>query len=209
VSVVDQVSLANQGAGFEVLGSEDVITNGRGRSYGTELQFQQKFSNNFYGTFAYTFFFSEFTNSDRNVFVPSVLDSRHLISFAGGYKLNRNWEISARYRFAGETPFISVDQVATLENFPDVMLDFGRLGEGKLNTFSQLDIRIDKKWNFKKLSLDVFIEAQNVLGQQIPQPTEFGLNRTIDGTIINPRSLVPIEQDSGTIIPSIGVVVDF
>jgi len=209
VSVVDQVSLANQGAGFEVLGSEDVITNGRGRSYGTEFQFQQKFSNNFYGTFAYTFFFSEFTNSDRNVFVPSVLDSRHLISFAGGYKLNRNWEISARYRFAGETPFISVDQVATLENFPDVMLDFGRLGEGKLNTFSQLDIRIDKKWNFKKLSLDVFIEAQNVLGQQIPQPTEFGLNRTIDGTIINPRSLVPIEQDSGTIIPSIGVVVDF
>jgi len=83
------------------------------------------------------------------------------------------------------------------------------LGEEKLDVFSQLDLRIDKKWNFKNLSLDVFIEAQNVLGQEIPQPTQFGLSRDNTGTIINPRSLTPIETDSGQIIPSIGVVVDF
>ena len=33
VSVMDSVSLANKGAGFEVLGNEDVQSVGRGRSY--------------------------------------------------------------------------------------------------------------------------------------------------------------------------------
>ena len=78
-----------------------------------------------------------------------------------------------------------------------------------MDTFSQLDIRIDKKWNFKKLSLDVFIEAQNILGQQQPQPTEFRLARDDSGTITQPRSLVAIPQSSGRAIPSIGVVVDY
>ena len=209
VSVLDGVSLANKGADFEVLGSEDVATVGQGRSYGVELQFQQKLSNNFYGIFAYTWFYSEFTGFDSNEYLPSVWDSRHLMSFTGGYKLPKNWEISARYRFAGETPFVPTDLDATLANYPEVILDYSRLGEEKLDVFSQLDLRIDKKWNFKNLSLDVFIEAQNVLGQEIPQPTQFGLSRDNTGTIVNPRSLTPIETDSGQIIPSIGVVVDF
>ncbi|WP_299532788.1 TonB-dependent receptor [Ulvibacterium sp.] len=209
VSVLDGVSLANKGADFEILGSEDVETVGRGRSYGAELQFQQKLSNNFYGIFAYTWFYSEFTGFDRNVFLPSVWDSRHLISFTGGYKLKRNWEISARYRFAGETPFVPTNLEETLENYPEVVLDYNRLGEENLNVFSQLDVRIDKKWNFTKLSLNVFAEAQNILGQDIPQPAEYGLNRDSNGTIIQPRSLIEIESDTGQIIPSIGIVVDF
>ncbi len=209
VSVLDEVSLANKGADFEILGSEDVETVGRGRSYGAELQFQQKLSNNFYGIFAYTWFYSEFTGFDREVFLPSVWDSRHLISFTGGYKLKRNWEISARYRFAGETPFVPTDLEATLANYPEVILDYTRLGEENLEVFSQLDLRIDKKWNFKSLSLDVFVEAQNVLGQNIPQPPEFGLRRDASGNVQDPRSLVQIENAAGQIIPSIGIVVDF
>ncbi|WP_350286938.1 TonB-dependent receptor [uncultured Croceitalea sp.] len=209
VSVLDQVSLANKGADFEILGSEDVETVGRGRSYGLELQFQQKLTNNFYGIFAYTFFYSEFTGFDRNEYLPSVWDSRHLVSFTGGYKLKRNWEVSARYRFAGNTPFVPTDLDGTLANYPEVQLDYSRLGEEKLDVFSQLDLRIDKKWNFEKLSLDVFVEAQNVLGQDIPQPTQFGLARDGSGPVIEPRSLTAIEVDTGQIIPSIGVVVDF
>ncbi len=209
VSVLDGVSLANKGADFEILGSEDVATVGKGRSYGAELQFQQKLTNNFYGIFAYTWFYSEFTGFDRDIYLPSVWDSRHLVSFTGGYKLKKNWEVSARYRFAGNTPFVPTDLDATLANYPEVILDYGRLGEEELDTFSQLDLRIDKKWNFKNLSLNVFVEAQNVLGQEIPEPTQFGLNRDTTGAIVEPRSLTAIETDTGQIIPSIGIVVDF
>ncbi len=209
VSVLDGVSLANKGADFEILGSEDVATVGKGRSYGAELQFQQKLTNNFYGIFAYTWFYSEFTGFDRDIYLPSVWDSRHLVSFTGGYKLKKNWEVSARYRFAGNTPFVPTDLDATLTNYPEVILDYGRLGEEELDTFSQLDLRIDKKWNFKNLSLNVFVEAQNVLGQEIPEPTQFGLNRDTSGAVVEPRSLTAIETETGQIIPSIGIVVDF
>lgn len=209
VSIVDGVSIANKGGGFEVLGNEEIASVGRGRTYGAELQFQQKLTNNFYGIFSYTYFFSEFTGVDRNVFLPSVWDSRHLISFVGGYKLKRNWEISSRFRFAGGTPFVPTDQERTLEVYPDIVLDYARLGEEKLGVFSQLDVRIDKKWNFSKLSLDVFFEVQNILGQSNPQPPEYGLNRDETGALIAPRSLIGLAEDNGQPIPSIGLVVDF
>lgn len=209
VSIRDQVSLANKGAGFEVLGNEPIATVGRGRSYGAELLFQQKLSNNFYGIFSYTYFFSEFTGLDGDNFLPSVWDSRHLISFTGGYKLKNNWEVSSRFRFAGETPFVPVDRTATEQNYPDIILDYSRLGEDNLNVFSQLDIRIDKKWNFRKFALNLFFEAQNALFQNIPEPPQFGLERDNSGNVVSPQSLVEIDPSNGTLIPVLGIVLDF
>ncbi|MCE2612187.1 TonB-dependent receptor [Flavobacteriaceae bacterium D16] len=209
VSVRDGVSLANKGAGFEVLGSEPVETVGKGRSYGAELLFQQKLSKNFYGIFSYTFFFSEFTGFDPEIYRPSVWDSRHLVSFTGGYKFKRNWELSSRYRFAGRTPFVPTDLDATLTNYPVVTLDYSRLGEEELRVFSQLDFRIDKKWNFKAFAFDLFFEVQNILGQNTPNPPEYGLNRDNNGVVIQPESLVEINADNGQPIPSLGIVIDF
>ena len=209
VSVLDQISLANKGADFEVLGNEDVETIGNGRSYGLEFQYQQKLLNNFYSIFSYTYFFSEFTGFETDIYTPSVWDSRHLISFVGGYKLKKNWEISSRYRFAGKTPYVPTNLDATLISYPEIILDYTRLGEEKLATFSQLDVRVDKKWNYSQLSLNIFIEIQNILGQSIPRPNEYGLSRDMDGNLNNPLSLSQINQDTSTSIPSIGIVVDF
>ena len=191
------------------MGNEEIESVGRGRAYGAELQFQQRLTNNFYGIFSYTWFYSEFTGLDRSVFLPSVWDSRHLISFVSGYKLNRNWEVSARYRFAGRTPFVPTDLDGTLAVYPDIVLDYARLGEEKLGIFSQLDVRVDKKWNFKRFSFNLFAEVQNILAQNNPQPPEFGLNRDENGGLVSPRSLVELVQDNGQPIPSIGIVLDF
>jgi outer membrane receptor for ferrienterochelin and colicin len=209
VSVLDQVSLANKGADFEVLGNEDVETVGKGRSYGLEFQYQQKLTNNFYSIFSYTYFFSEFTGFDTSQFLPSVWDSRHLVSFVGGYKLKKNWEISSRYRFAGRTPFVPVDLNQTLVTYPEIILDYNRLGEEKLGTFSQLDIRVDKKWNFERWVFNLFFEVQNILAQEIPTPPEYGLARDMQGNLLDPRALTQIESDTNTPIPTIGIVVDF
>jgi hypothetical protein len=64
-------------------------------------------------------------------------------------------------------------------------------------------------WNFKNLALGVYLDIQNVLAQEIPQTPDYGLNRNPDGSIIEPRSLVEIQNDSGTLIPSIGIILDF
>ena len=209
VSDRDQVSLANKGADFEVLGNENVTSNGKGRTYGTELLFQQKLSNNFYGIFSYTFFYSEFTGTDRSVYVPSLWDSRHLVSFTGGYQLGKSWEISSRFRYSGTSPLVPTDLDATLNNYPLIVLDYSSIGDERLGAFSQLDVRVDKNWNFNRFSVDLFLEIQNILITDTPQATEFVLTRDEAGQVVNPQSLSPVERRGGSAIPTIGFVVDF
>ena len=209
ISILDGVSLANKGADFEVLGNEAVQTDGAGESTGVELLYQQKLSKNFYGVFAYTYFKSQFTGSDGR-YRPSVWDSRHLLSFSGGYKLPKSWEISARWRYAGKTPYVPTDSTASLTAYPEIVLDYNRLGENYLDPFSVADIRFDKKWNFKRFSFNFYLEVQNFLAAQVPQPEEYGLSRDADGNILQPLSLEQIDVNSSAIpIPSFGLVLDF
>ncbi len=77
------------------------------------------------------------------------------------------------------------------------------------NISNLADIRIDKKWNFKKVALDVFLELQNAFASQTPQPPQFGLNRDEAGNLISPEELVEIPQEGGSVIPVLGFVVDF
>ena len=210
ISLIDGVALANKGGGFEVLGNEAITSTGKGKSSGVELLFQQKLARNFYGVFAYTYFFSEFTGIDQK-FRPSVWDSRHLISFSGGYKLRRNWEISARWRFAGKNPYVPVDVEQSALSYPELILDYDLLGEVKLDAFNLADIRFDKKWNFKNLSFNLYIEVQNFLAQPNPTPEEYGLSRNEDGSIKTPLTLTPLSTTEGnrTPLPSFGFVLYF
>ena len=96
-----------------------------------------------------------------------------------------------------------------MANYPQVVLDYTNLGQQKLAAFSQLDLRIDKKWNFKKFAFNVFVDIQNALAQKTPQPIEFGLNRDTSGQIINPRSLVAVDGTEGNVLPTIGIILDF
>lgn len=208
VSIQDQVSLANKGGGFEVFGSEAVTSEGKGRTYGLEFLFQQQYTKNFYGILAYTLFKSEFSAGGEN-YLPSLWDSRQLITFTGGYKFKRNWEVSLRYRYAGPSPFVPVNEEATLENYPAIILDYSRLGSQRLAAFNQADIRVDKKFNFKKVALDVYLEFQNAFNQNLPSEPQYGLDRDETGNVISPNALVIIEQENSSLLPIIGLVLDF
>ena len=209
ISINDSVSLANKGGGFEIFGNEPVSSRGKGRTYGIEFLYQQKFTGKFYSIIALTFYKSEFTGVG-NDYLPSTWDNGQLVSLTGGYKFKRNWEISTRFRFQGRTPYAPVDQEATLENYPSVIKDYSQLGKRELKTFQQLDIRVDKKWSFKKFSLDVYVDIQNVFATPTPDEPSYGLDRDNQGTVIMPKALVRVNSTSeGNIIPSIGLVLNF
>jgi len=209
VSVLDGVSLANKGADFEVLGNEAILTSGKGKAYGLEFLYQQKLSNNFYGIFSYTFFYSKFSGLD-NKFLPSVWDNRHLLSFTGGYKLKKNWELSAKFRYNYKTPYPPVNLSASAKAYPEIIYDYSQLGNYYLNDFGKLDIRIDKRWNYKTTSLKLYFEIENILLDEIPRPPEYGIQRDGNGEIINPLNLTEvISERSRSLIPGIGIVFDF
>ncbi len=210
VSITDNISLANKGGGFEVFGNEPITSDGKGRTYGVELLYQQKFNGKWYAVAALTFYNSEFTNSDNTKFLPAVWDNGTLISLLAGYKFGNNWEASMRYRYLGKAPYPPTNQAATLANYPAVIFDYDNLGTVRLDPFSQMDIRVDKKWNFKKFSFDLFLDIQNALAQAQPSEPRFGLSRDDKGEIITPTSLIQVNESvSGSVLPSLGIVLNF
>ncbi|WKN30580.1 TonB-dependent receptor [Porifericola rhodea] len=210
VSIREQVSLANLGGDFEVLGNEDIASVGLGRSYGAEFLLQQKLNKNFYGILAYTLYWSEFTGLDENNYLPSVWDNRHLLTFTGGYKLPKNWELGLRVRYLGPTPYPLVDLDESLNTYPTFVYDYPQLGSVRLGAYNQADIRVDKKWNFSDWTFNVFLEVTNVLGSNLPTPPTYTLERTDDGQLVEPERLVEVpDTDNSAALPTIGIIIDF
>ena len=90
-----------------------------------------------------------------------------------------------------------------------MVLDYSRLGEEKLDKFSQLDIRVDKKWNKENISISFYFEIMNILSQEISVPPEYGLDRDSEGNVITPISLVKVNTNRFTPIPTFGFSLDF
>ncbi|MCH2022481.1 MAG: TonB-dependent receptor [Saprospiraceae bacterium] len=83
----DQISLANFGADFGVIGDAPISSTGKGRTYGLEVLIQQRLYKGFYGILAYTLGWSEFTDGSGE-YIPSAWDSRHIINLALGKTFN-------------------------------------------------------------------------------------------------------------------------
>jgi TonB dependent receptor len=215
----DSISLANQGADFGVVGNLPVDSRGKGRAYGAELLIQQKLYKGFYGILAYTFVVSEFTDKNGN-YVPSSWDNRHLLTLTAGYKIKGNWEFGARWRFVAGQPFTPID-TATSVIIPvfdvtgSAIPDVSRLNTGRSSSFHQLDIRIDKTFFLKKWSINLYLDIQNVYNFKFKGQDYLTIERDAAGNGIqnpsNPGSYIPkfLENRSGTIIPTLGVIIDF
>ena len=216
--VRDSISLANLGADFGVIGNTEVISEGDGRAYGAELLVQQKLWKGFYGILDYTWVRSEFQDRNGN-FVPSAWDAQHLISLTGGKKFKRNWEIGARWRFTGGSPFTPADvQTSALVPVWNInrsgLPNFAQLNTERLKPAHFLDIRVDKKWFFKKWALNIYVDVQNVYAFQADQPPQLIQQTDANGNpLINPTDpnrylLEQVENTTGTVIPSFGIVVE-
>ncbi len=223
VSVFNGISLANQGGGFGVLGNERVNAIGKGEAYGMELFAQQKLNKNLYYTASYTLFWSKFSNADGKM-ISSAWDNRHLLSLLAGYKFRKNWELGVKYRLQGGVPYTPLDLDASRINYATLgtgVLDNSRLNTLRLGNFSQMDIRVDKKWNFKKATLDVFVDIQNLLNTVNPAPPNYTFQRTADGSGFlttdnqalraDGSNAIPLLLDNteGSLLPTLGFVVEF
>ena len=223
VSVRNGISLSNLGSDFNVLGNEAVTTNGKGRSYGFELFAQQKLTERFFGVFSYTFYKSEYSGSNKK-YIASSWDNRHLLSATLGYKLPRNWEIGLKFRFQGGAPYTPFDEQASQLNYLSLgqgVLDYTRLNNQRLRNFHSSDIRIDKKWNFKKTTIDLFLDITNWYRAKSSEPDSYTFQRnanntafaTTDGAPIkaNGSNAIPVRlvNNDASFIPSVGFIVEF
>ena len=223
VSVPDGISLANKGTEFGAIGNEPVIQSGEGRVWGFEFFAQQKLTKNFFGVFSYTYYKSEFTGIN-GLFAPASWDNRSLLSFTLGYKLKGNWELGLKFRYQGAAPFTPYDLDQSRLNYLTLgtgIFNFGNVNTLRLPAFHAGDIRIDKKWNFRKTTLDLFLDIQNFYGSKAAGIPQYTFRRTPDNSAFLTTDGQPVQQNGsnaiplildnieGTILPTIGFIIEF
>jgi hypothetical protein len=203
ISVKDGISLSNLGGDFNVLGNEPITTNGTGRSFGFEFFAQQKLTQRFFGVFSYTYFNSKYSNVS-GVLIPSTWDNRHLLSILLGFKLPRNWELGLKFRYQGGLPNTPYNETASRLNFITLgtgILDYTRLNSERLQAFHSSDIRIDKKWNYKKVTLDLFLDITNWYLAKSPAPPFYAFRRNADNTGFQTTDGLPVNTNGSNAVP--------
>ena len=215
----DSISLANLGGDFGVIGNEPVSSASDGRSYGAELLIQQKLYKGFYGILAYTFVRSEFKDK-TSTFKPSSWDNRHIISLTAGKKFKKNWEAGIKWRLLGGAPYTPYDiATSSLKTVWDVtsqaIPDYNRLNTLRLSPSHSLDIRIDKKYYFNKWALNAYIDIQNIYNYQTELQPYLNVKKDAQGVPLtdpnNPAAYQTyyIRNTSGTLLPSLGIMIEF
>lgn len=223
ISVSKGISLSNMGADFKILGNEDITTKGLGKSYGFELFAQQRLTNRFFGVMSYSFFRSSYTNMSGK-YIASAWENIHLVSLIGGYKFNKNWELGIKYRYQGGTPYTPFDLNASRINFATLgagVLDYTKLNSLRNKPFHSSDIRLDKKYNYKKTTLDFFIDITNWYAAKSVAPPfyVFAMNdnatfKTTDGQSLKKDGSNAVvnesfDTNSVFITPTIGFIWEF
>jgi hypothetical protein len=195
----------------------------QGETYGFEIFVQQKLIKKLFYIVSYTFVRSKFSGANGNL-IPSSWDSRHLLSATLGYKFKKGYELGLKYRFAGGTPYTPFDLEVSQQNY--LLTGTGTLNTNLLNTnrlqaFNQLDVRVDKKINFKRTAIDLYIDIQNILALESQGAPQYTFKRNADNTDFETTDGNPIKADgsngvpvilndlSKTVVPTIGIIFEF
>lgn len=218
-SVKDQVPLSTKSAGYGIFGDEELLSISDGRAYGIELLVRLKEFRKINLVMSYTFVRSEFKNLS-SAWIPSAWDNRHLINITATKKFDRNWVLGFKWRFVGGAPYTPYDpDKSSLKAAWDLQgqgyQDYSRFNSERLKAFHQLDLRVDKGYFFKGWSLMLYADVQNVYNHKADQPEILIRESDSDGNpVTDPLdplrySLKYIKGATGTVLPTIGIIVEF
>ncbi len=218
-SVRDQVPLSSKSAGYGIFGDEELASTSDGRAYGFELLGRFKEFRKTNMVFSYTFVRSEFRDAESG-WISSSWDNRHLFNVTATKQLNRNWDLGFKWRYVGGAPYTPFDlEKSSLkaawdlqgEGYPDYL----KFNTERLKAFHQLDIRVDKQYFFRDWSLMLYVDVQNLYNHQSDQPAILLRESDQNGVpVTDPQdpsrySMKFIEGSSGTVLPTIGIIVEF
>jgi len=188
-------------AGFEDVksdipfGLEPLSNQGKGRAWGAELFLQKKLSAvPVYGLVSVSLARSEFTGLD-GVERAGAFDARVIGNLLLGWRPNPRWELSGKLRVASglpTTPFVTSGSGAG-------RLDFTRYNAGgRLPAFHALDLRADRRWNWRGVQLITYLDVQNIYNR-----------RNVSQLAWNERKQRVEQDESLGVLPSVGVNLEF
>lgn len=217
-SLSDQIPLSCKGNDYGTIGNEALSSEAKGRSYGAELMFKWLLTQKLNLSSSLTIFKSEFKDGEQGSYVPSAWDNRFILNVSGTYNFPKHWSLGAKVSCIGGSPYTPYDEAkSSLVEAWDVQgrayYDYSRYNQERLPVFGQLDVRVDKTFYLKKCMLGFYLDIQNITASKLRRPD--ALMST--GQIENPSALLAeqryvmksIRQESGTLLPTLGITFEY
>ena len=227
LSLRDNIPLACKGDDYGTVGNEALIPTAKGRAYGVEAMLRWQIPGRFNFVSSFTVFRSEYRNgngdSDDNIpsgtkYISSAWDNRFILNVSGTYNLPRRWSIGGKLSYIGGAPYTPYDEeksslVEAWNAQGRPYYDYSKYNTERLPNFAQLDIRVDKSFYFHRCMVGFYLDLQNITGSKLKQQDVI----MSTGVIENPSAPIEeqrykmkkLKQESGTLLPSIGVTVEF
>ncbi len=176
-------------------GLEPLTSEATGRAYGAELFVQKRLGEvPVYGSAGFSLSRSEFTALDGRTRVGSY-DTPVLASILLGWRPAPLWDLGMRFRAGSgrpKTPFIASGPL-------EGRLDFERYNDGgRMPSFHALDIRIDRRWAFRRFQLTTYLDIQDLYNRNNPI-----------GYLWDDRLRAPRYENAIGFLPSFGINVEF
>jgi hypothetical protein len=218
-SILDSVPLSSKSADYGIFGNEELISISHGKAYGLELLARIKEYKGLNLVLAYTFVRSEFQDYFGK-YIPTAWDNRNLFNLTLTKRFKKDWDAGLKWRYVGGAPYTPYDlEKSSLKVAWDVKgqgyLDYRRFNAERLNPFHQLDLRVDKRYFFKGWSLMLYADVQNIYNFKADQPPILVRETDSKGIpVTDPLdptrySLKFIDGSSGTVLPTIGIIIEF
>lgn len=217
-SLSDQIPLSCKGNDYGTIGNEALSSEAKGRSYGVELMFKWLLTQKLNLSSSLTIFKSEFKDGEQGSYVPSAWDNRFILNMSGTYNFPQHWSLGAKVSCIGGSPYTPYDvEKSSLVEAWNVQgrayYDYSRYNQERLPVFGQLDVRVDKTFYLKKCMLGFYLDIQNITASKLRQPD--ALMST--GQIENPSAplseqryvMKSIRQESGTLLPTLGITFEY
>lgn len=218
LSLQDNIPLACKGNDYGVVGNEALASTANGRAYGLETMFRWQASGRFNLVSSFTLFRSEYRNRSEAEYISSAWDNRFILNMSGTYNLPRRWSIGGKLSYIGGAPYTPYDvEKSSLVEAWDAKgqpyYDYSRYNTERLPNFAQFDLRVDKSFYFRRCMVGIYLDIQNITGNKLKQADVI----MSTGIIENPSAPVNeqrykmkyLKQESGTILPTLGVTVEF
>jgi len=213
----ENISLANFGADFGVVGNVPIDFTGEGRAYGVELFLKKANTKHLNGWISYAFSRSEFLDNNQQ-YSPSSWDARHIINAVTSYKFGKDWLFSANIKYQSALPYTPFDLTSSsIVEVWDIngigIRDFSQLNTERGKSTTLIDIRVAKDYTFGNTKMNVYLDLENVLADADSQQVlTFDRDQDNNSVILpqDPSSPIPryrlreIQNAEGVFIPSIG-----
>jgi TonB family protein len=154
-----------------------LVNDGIGRVYGAEILIRQQLGDNFFGWVSYTLSKSERRDHADSAWRAFEYDQTHILTLVASYKFKfwDGFQAGLRFRYVTGNPYTPVVG-ASADGSGGFNPIYGSVYSGRVGSFNQLDLRLDKSFQFDDWKLSFYLDLQNVYNRSNPEGLQYNDN---------------------------------